>query len=143
MMNKSYRFLHSEDTFKVSVIDDEQHEALLQASTPYHKPEYSNVMPKNIIRLEKLFDLWDKFKRQTNTKISNLSLRYDVVNLGIDQNRQNINLETNCRHAKKATFMKLFKEYKDVFTWTYEDLKTYDTKIIQHIIPLKADAKPF
>ena len=27
--------------------------------------------------------------------------------------------------------------------WTYEDLKTYDTKIIQHIIPLKEDAKPF
>ena len=39
--------------------------------------------------------------------------------------------------------MRLFKEYKDVFTWTYEDLKTYDMKIIQHIIPLKEDAKPF
>ena len=39
--------------------------------------------------------------------------------------------------------MKLFKEFKDVFTWTYDDLKTYDTKIIQHIISLKEDAKPF
>ena len=39
--------------------------------------------------------------------------------------------------------MKLFKEYKDVFMWTYEDLKTYDMKIIQHIIPLKEDANPF
>ena len=39
--------------------------------------------------------------------------------------------------------MKLFKEYKDVFTWTYEYLKTYDTKIIQHVIPLKEDEKPF
>ena len=39
--------------------------------------------------------------------------------------------------------MILFKEFKDVFTWTYEDLKTYDTKIIQHVIPLKEDAKPF
>ena len=27
--------------------------------------------------------------------------------------------------------------------WTYKDLKTYDTKIIQHIIPLKEDAKHF
>ena len=27
--------------------------------------------------------------------------------------------------------------------WTYEYLKTYNTKIIQHIIPLKEDAKPF
>lgn len=39
--------------------------------------------------------------------------------------------------------MKLFKEYKDFFMWTYKDLKTYDMKIIQHIISLKEDAKPF
>ena len=27
--------------------------------------------------------------------------------------------------------------------WTYEDLKTYDTNIIQHVIPLKENTKPF
>ena len=32
-------FLHSEDTFKGSVIDDEQHEALLQASALEDNPE--------------------------------------------------------------------------------------------------------
>ena len=31
----------------------------------------------------------------------------------------------------------------DVFVWSYDDLSTYDTKIIQHIIPMKEDAKPF
>ena len=40
-------------------------------------------------------------------------------------------------HDERATFMKLFNEYKDVFMWRYEDLKTYDMKIIQHVIPLK------
>lgn len=49
--------LHSEDTFKGSVIDDEQHEALLQASSSKDKPVYTNGMHKNIIRLDKLFDL--------------------------------------------------------------------------------------
>ena len=39
--------------------------------------------------------------------------------------------------------MKLFREYKDIFAWTYEDMKTYDMKIIQHVIPLKENAKPF
>ena len=42
-------FLHSKDTFKGSVIDDEQHEALLQASASEEKLETSNKMPKNII----------------------------------------------------------------------------------------------
>jgi hypothetical protein len=30
-----------------------------------------------------------------------------------------------------------------VFAWTYEDLKTYDTSVIEHKIPLKEEAKPF
>ena len=50
-------FLHSKDTFKGLVIDDEQHESLLKASNLEEKPEHSNGMPKNIIRLEKLFKL--------------------------------------------------------------------------------------
>ena len=102
-------FLHSEDTFKGLVIDDEQHESLLQASDSKEKPEHSNGMPKNIIKLEKLFDLQDKFKRLTNTKISSSSLLYEVVNLGTEKNTQNINLGKNCTHVERASFMKLFK----------------------------------
>nr|KUM48109.1 hypothetical protein ABT39_MTgene5105 [Picea glauca]QHR87733.1 hypothetical protein Q903MT_gene1745 [Picea sitchensis] len=35
------------------------------------------------------------------------------------------------------------KEFPDVFAWSYEDLKVYDTKVIQHVIPIKEDHKPF
>ena len=63
------------------VIDDEQHEGLLQASTLEENLEHSNGMPKNIIKLEKLFNLQDKFRRPTNTKTSSSSLLYEVVNL--------------------------------------------------------------
>jgi hypothetical protein len=34
----------------------------------------------------------------------------------------------------------LFKEYLDVFAWTYDDLKAYDKKIFLHIIPLREEA---
>ena len=136
-------FIHSEDTFKESVIDDEQHEALLQSSTSEEKPEHSNTMPKNIVRLEKLFNLQEKFRRPNNTKTSSSTLLYEAVNPSTEQDPKNINLGKNCTHAERTTFMKLFKEFKDVFAWTYEDLKTYHTKIIQHVIPLKEDVKPF
>ena len=45
--------------------------------------------------------------------------------------------------VERETFIKLFKEYNDVFSWIYDDLKTYNTKIIQHIIALEEDVKPF
>ena len=39
--------------------------------------------------------------------------------------------------------MKLCKEYKDVFTWTYDDIKTFDSSIMRHNIPAKPDARPY
>ena len=88
-------FLHSQDTFKGLVIDDEQHESLLQDSASEEKPEHSNTMPKNIVRLEKLFDLQEKLRRPTNTKTSSSTLLYEDVNLGIEQDPKNINLGKN------------------------------------------------
>ena len=90
-----------------------------------------------------MFDLQEKFRRPTSTKTRSSTLLYEDVNLSTEHDLKNINLGKNCTSAEKATFMKLFREYKDIFAWTYEDLKTYDTKIIQHIIPLKENAKPF
>jgi hypothetical protein len=43
----------------------------------------------------------------------------------------------------KNKYVKLLKECKDVFVWTYEYLKTYDTSIIKHKIPLKLGINPF
>ena len=35
------------------------------------------------------------------------------------------------------------KEFVDTFAWTYEDLKEFDTQVIQHKIPLNDGVKPF
>jgi len=43
----------------------------------------------------------------------------------------------------KNKYAKLLRKYKDVFVWSYDDLKTYDTSIIEHNIPLKHSIKPF
>ena len=40
-------------------------------------------------------------------------------------------------------YAELLREFADVFAWTYEDLRTYDTSVIEHKIPLKEEAKPF
>jgi len=44
---------------------------------------------------------------------------------------------------QRDEYIKLLKEFVDVFSWKYEDLENYDTSIIDHIIPLKYDTKPF
>jgi hypothetical protein len=44
---------------------------------------------------------------------------------------------------QRAEYIELLREFSDVFAWTYEDLKTYDTSVIENKIPLKEEAKPF
>ena len=72
------------------------------------------------------------------------SLQFELINLGTEMEPKYANLGKCCSPAEKDKFIILFKQYKDVFAWTYnEDLKTYDTNIIQHVIPIKSGIKPY
>jgi len=43
----------------------------------------------------------------------------------------------------KTKYVEMMKRFVDVFAWSYADLKQYDSSIIQHIIPIKENEKPF
>jgi hypothetical protein len=43
----------------------------------------------------------------------------------------------------KNKYVEFLNKYKDVFAWSYDDLKTYDTSVIEHKIPLKLGIKHF
>ena len=93
--------------------------------------------------MEHVYDLHNEFKKPTNRKMRSSSLMYEFVNLGTEKDPKNVNLGLGCSPQEKVAFVKLFKEYKDVFAWTYGDLKTFDTNAMQHVIPLEKDVKPY
>ena len=66
-----------------------------------------------------------------------------MINLGTEVEPIYVNLGKCCSPDERSKFISLFQQYKDVFAWTYDDLKTYDTCIIQHVIPIKVGVKPF
>jgi ribonuclease HI len=130
-------FLHMEETFQGAVIDEQTHDDNLRDFTviPNPKPpealsDMVNPIPKSVARLEIFYDFEDKLKKTVNCKTNSSSLSYEKVNLGTSENPQCINLGLGCSKQEKATFVKLFKEFKDVFAWTYKDLKTFDPNII-------------
>jgi hypothetical protein len=57
-------------------------------------------------------------------------MQFEVINIGTIIIPQNVNLGKNCSSAEKQDFIKIFKEYKDIFSGTYDNIKTYYTKII-------------
>ena len=102
-----------------------------------------HTIPRVVVNLENLFNLREKFKHPKNFKTNSSCPTYEFINLGTVDNPKNINLRKSLSPKEKKAYLKLFREYKDVFSWSYQDLKTYDTRIIQHIIPLILEVKSF
>jgi hypothetical protein len=109
-------FLHMEDTFQGAIIDEGTHDENLRNFTvisdlrsPESTSDLVNSIPRSIVRLEKFYDLHDKFRGSVNCKMNSSSLTYETVNLGTKENPQNINLGTGCSEQERSAFIKLFK----------------------------------
>jgi hypothetical protein len=68
---------------------------------------------------------------------------HETINLGTLEEPKNTNLSKAVSKEERRSYLKLFRQYQDFFFWFYRYLKTYDTHIIQHTIPLKPEVKPF
>ena len=67
----------------------------------------------------------------------------EEINIGRNYDIKNIKIFASLDPKIKPQYLKLLQNYKDVFAWTYADLKTYDTSLIPHNIPLKPEAVPY
>ena len=99
-----------------------------------------NLLPTCLAPLEDIFDSNDLSKKP---KMQPINAEIEDCNIGTIENPKMIELSRTLPPDKKPKYVKLFKEFQDVFAWSYEDLKSYDTTVIQHTIPLKENQKPF
>lgn len=130
------QFLTSEKPYDGQVIEENDHDSQMK-ETPQE-----NSIPKPVVKLEDLYDIKDSFKPVINAKLQSSTLRFELINLGTDDAPQNVNLGIGLSQEEKEAFIKLLRKNKHVFAWKYDDLKTYDTSIIQHTIPMLPDQKP-
>ena len=68
---------------------------------------------------------------------------YVEFNIGSQLNPKIIKIGKDTSDEERRNIENLIREYRDVFAWSYDDLKAYKEDIIQHTIPLKEDAKPY
>jgi hypothetical protein len=140
-------FLTNQDNFKDLTIDDEEFQENSKKRGPmedWHMDRSkAHTIPKGVANLEDLFYLKERFKGPKRTKTSNSCPLHETMNLGTPENPRNVNLDKNISNEERKTYLKLFRQYQDVFAWSYKELKTYDTCIIQHTVPLKLEVMPF
>ena len=59
----------------------------------------------------------------------------DLAELG--QESKMVWIATDLEADEETILISTLKEYKDVFAWSYKDLKGVDPQVCQHTIPLK------
>jgi hypothetical protein len=99
-----------------------------------------NHIPKGLVPLERLFDINDVVVKVEG---STEEVGVTKCNLGTEEDPKWVKLSSSLSKEQRDEYVRLLKEFDDVFSWTYRDLRTYDTNIIEHKIPLKEDVKPF
>lgn len=100
----------------------------------------NDFIPKGLVPLKKLFD----HNVVPKNPLSN-SPKEGIKECNIETLEEIRNKKTfaSLQMEVKDKYLDLLRDYKDAFSWSYSDLKTYDTTLIEHKIPLKLEAKPF
>lgn len=90
--------------------------------------------------MEELFDHNDVAKTPGGVPSE---IEVEDFNIGTTSDPKFIKISKNLLEKARVEYLALLKKYTKVFAWRYEELKVYDTFVIQHTIPIKEDAKPF
>lgn len=100
----------------------------------------NNSFPKGLVPLEELFDHNDV---ANNPRMTPNEDQVEDVNIGSVDDPKFIKLSKKLSSKARREYLVLLRKHKKVFAWKYEDLKVYDTSVIQHTIPIKENENPF
>lgn len=94
------------------------------------------MFPRGLVPLEELVDFNDVGK---NPKIELVGAEVEECNIGTKNNPKILKWYESLPPKEKQKYVELLRKFFDVFSWSYEDLKSYDTSIIEHTIPMRED----
>jgi hypothetical protein len=58
------------------------------------------------------------------------------------ESSKNVHIRASCSPNKIITYTSLFKEFHDIFAWSYEEMSGIDPDIVIHEMKTYLDAKP-
>jgi hypothetical protein len=100
----------------------------------------TNHMSRGLLPLDKLFDSNDVSKKFS---MKNQEQEVMECNIGTTANPKVVKISKALSEEKRHRYVILMKTNYNMFEWSYEDLNTFDTDIIEHKIPLKVGSNPF
>ena len=116
-----------EDYHHRSHIPDYEETNLSELCHPSIQTFFSNYFPINAIESER-----------------NLSNIEETISIDISTKPgivENIHVSVSCSPSELDSYRSLFHEFHDVFAWSYEEMPSIDTSIVEHTINMYPDVK--
>ena len=74
----------------------------------------------------------EAFEREMEISRWVAAIELEEVNMGTTEDQHNISIAKNLPPTTRTTMITLLGKYKDVFAWSYEDMKGLNPKFYQH-----------
>jgi hypothetical protein len=87
----------------------------------------NNQIPKGLIPLERLFDQDDI---PVKSALQPQPEEVEDCDIGTKEESRMVKISKFLPPEIKSKYKDLLKHYKDVFAWSYDELRTYDTFVI-------------
>jgi ribonuclease HI len=134
------RFLQNKEEFEDLHINHELEEEtgnMIQLKT--------NKIPPGLSVLESMFDSDDATTSAPSIDSESVRKVQEAipVNLGSEKDPKLVYIGAQCSPSEVTQVTGLLTEFKDVFAWSYQDLKVFDMQEIVHAIPIIPDSKPY
>jgi len=116
-------FLTNQDNFRDLAIDDEIFQEQSARTDPQTdqstEKSKSHMIPKGISNLENIFDLRERFNGSKNTKTGSSCPMHETIKLRTLKNQKNVNLSKKISKEERKAYLKLFRQFQDIFAWSY------------------------
>ena len=99
-----------------------------------------NPVPRGLVALEQMFDRHDMSKKKEELIKPG---DFFEINIGTNKDLKMIKIGKGISNEERKRIIDLVQDYRDIITFSYDELKAYRKDVIQHTIPLKEDVKPF
>ena len=63
----------------------------------------------------------------------------ETINMGSEEDLKEVKIGALLHPDVKRRLIELLKEYVDIFAWSYQDMSSLDTDIVEHYFPLKPE----
>ena len=115
---------------------DYHHQSHLPDHIEYVSNELNHPSIVDFISNSIFMDIVDSKQNLSNIKET---ISIDIsTKLGIIEN---IHVGKSCSPSELETYRALFREFRDIFSWSYEEMPGIDSSIIEHEIKMYPDVK--